>query len=78
MPRFSESQFGERKVDSIARYVQLTQEPDDAGGFGIGHIGPVPEGLVAWLAAVAALLLIARLIGERGGDDGAAGRGDDS
>lgn len=87
MPRFSEGQLDSGDVDSIARYVQLTQEPEDAGGFGIGHIGPVPEGLVAWLAAVAALLLVARLIGERGagapppdsapeGDAEASGRGE--
>jgi ubiquinol-cytochrome c reductase cytochrome c subunit len=75
MPRFSEAQITPAEVNSIARYVQLTQEPEDAGGFGIGHIGPVPEGLVAWLAALAALLLVARLIGEglggSGGDDAA-------
>jgi ubiquinol-cytochrome c reductase cytochrome c subunit len=65
MPRFSEAQLDQADLDSIARYVQLTQGPDDAGGLGIGHIGPVPEGLAAWFAAVAALLLIARLIGER-------------
>jgi ubiquinol-cytochrome c reductase cytochrome c subunit len=65
MPGFSAAQFDQADLDSIARYVQLTQDPDDAGGFGIGHIGPVPEGLVAWFAAIAALLLIARLIGER-------------
>lgn len=71
MPRFSERQLDAGEVDSIARYVQLTQNPDDAGGFGLGHIGPVPEGAVAWLAAIAALLLIARLIGER--SDGTEG-----
>jgi ubiquinol-cytochrome c reductase cytochrome c subunit len=65
MPRFSEATITPSQVNSIARYVELTQSPDDAGGFGIGHIGPVPEGLVAWLAALAALLLIARVIGER-------------
>jgi ubiquinol-cytochrome c reductase cytochrome c subunit len=65
MPRFNESLITPDQVNSIAAYVRLTQEPDDAGGFGIGHIGPVPEGLVAWLAALAALLLVARLIGER-------------
>jgi ubiquinol-cytochrome c reductase cytochrome c subunit len=72
MPRFSEEQLDRHDLDSIARYVELTNEPDDAGGFGIGHIGPVPEGLVAWLAAIAALLLVARLIGER--DEGGSGR----
>jgi ubiquinol-cytochrome c reductase cytochrome c subunit len=65
MPRFSEAQITPAQVNSIASYVRLTQEPEDAGGFGIGHIGPVPEGLVTWLAALAAILLVARLIGER-------------
>jgi len=69
MPRFSAAQIDQAELDSLARYVQLTQDPDDAGGLGIGHIGPVPEGLVAWLAAIVALLLIARLIGERSGSD---------
>ncbi len=71
MPRFSEAQITPAEVNSIARYVELTQEPEDAGGFGIGHIGPVPEGLVAWLAALAALLLVARLIGDGLGDSDA-------
>jgi ubiquinol-cytochrome c reductase cytochrome c subunit len=65
MPKFNEESISPQQVNSIAAYVELTQEPEDAGGFGIGHIGPVPEGLVAWLAAVAALLLVARVIGER-------------
>jgi ubiquinol-cytochrome c reductase cytochrome c subunit len=71
MPRFSETQITPSQVNSIARFVEETQHPDDAGGFGIGHIGPVPEGLVAWLAALAALLLVARLIGEGLGGSGA-------
>jgi len=77
MPRSSEAQLDQADLDSIARYVQLTQNPDDAGGFGIGHIGPVPEGLVAWFAAIAALLLVARLIGERNeGDERGSDEGD--
>jgi ubiquinol-cytochrome c reductase cytochrome c subunit len=64
MPRFGRRLLGDRDVDSIARYVQFTQHPDDAGGWGIGHIGPVPEGMVAWLLAAAALLIVARVIGE--------------
>lgn len=73
MPNFSAAQLDQRDVNSIARYVQLTQNPDDAGGFGIGHIGPVPEGLVAWFAAIAALLLVARLIGQRNEGDEPSG-----
>lgn len=69
MPRFSARQLDQRKMNSIARYVELTKEPEDAGGWGIGHIGPVPEGAVAWLAAIAAILLVARLLGERESDE---------
>jgi len=64
MPRFGRRLLGRGDIDSIARYVQSTQHPDDAGGWGIGRIGPVPEGMVAWLLAGAALLIVARLIGE--------------
>jgi ubiquinol-cytochrome c reductase cytochrome c subunit len=65
MPRFGPGELSEADIDSIARYVRSTQAPDDRGGWGIGRIGPIPEGMVAWLLAAAALLLIARLIGER-------------
>jgi ubiquinol-cytochrome c reductase cytochrome c subunit len=65
MPQFSERQLDQRDVDSIARYVtEVTQKPPDRGGWGIGNLGPVPEGLVAFLVAGTALLLVARVIGE--------------
>ncbi len=65
MPRFSERQIDQGTLDSIARWVQATRHPDDRGGWAIGHIGPITEGMVAWLLAGVALLLVARLIGER-------------
>lgn len=65
MPRFSEAQLSAAEVNSLARYIQSIQHPDNLGGWGIGRIGPIPEGMVAWLLAAAALLLIARLLGER-------------
>ena len=67
MPRFSSGELSDSDVDSIARYVQSTNHPEDRGGWGIGRIGPIPEGMVAWLLAIFALLLIVRLIGERAG-----------
>jgi ubiquinol-cytochrome c reductase cytochrome c subunit len=69
MPRFSEGELSAPQVDSLARYVQSIQHPDNLGGWGIGRIGPIPEGMVAWLLAAAALLLIARLLGERTSDN---------
>lgn len=65
MPRFNERQLDARDLNSLARYVQWTQAPEDRGGRGIGHLGPIPEGMVAWLLGLAALILTIRLIGER-------------
>jgi ubiquinol-cytochrome c reductase cytochrome c subunit len=64
MPRFSERQISPRELDSLVRYVLYARDPDDRGGWGLGHLGPVPEGIVVWLFAGAALLVVARLIGE--------------
>ncbi len=69
MPRFGENQLSAAQVNSLARYIRSIQHPDNLGGWGIGRIGPIPEGMVAWLLAAAALLLIARLLGERTSDD---------
>jgi ubiquinol-cytochrome c reductase cytochrome c subunit len=65
MPRFDPKQIDQHQLDSIARYILWTRHPDDAGGWGIYNIGPIPEGIVAWFLAIAALVIVARLIGER-------------
>jgi ubiquinol-cytochrome c reductase cytochrome c subunit len=65
MPRFSQQQISNRQLDSIIRYVLMTRDPDDRGGWGLGHLGPVPEGLVAWLIAGSVLVLVAVVIGGR-------------
>ena len=66
MPKFPESQLSTAEVASIVRYVDYaTHRPKDKGGWAIGHIGPVPEGLVAWLIAAAVLVGLAVVIGER-------------
>jgi ubiquinol-cytochrome c reductase cytochrome c subunit len=48
MPRFSTRQISGRELNSIIRYVIAMRHPDNRGGWGIGNIGPIPEGLVAW------------------------------
>jgi ubiquinol-cytochrome c reductase cytochrome c subunit len=65
MPSFSEKQLGDGEVDSIVRYVEETKHPEDRGGWGIGHIGPVPEGIVTWLIAMVVLVGACVAIGGR-------------
>lgn len=65
MPRFDAGELNSRQVDSIARFVVAMRHPPSPGGAGIGYIGPVPEGMVTWLAALPLLLLAIRLIGRR-------------
>jgi ubiquinol-cytochrome c reductase cytochrome c subunit len=65
MPRFSARQLPRSDVEAIAAYVRSTRHPRNAGGWGIGGIGPVPEGMVAWFLGLFSLVLVARLVGER-------------
>jgi ubiquinol-cytochrome c reductase cytochrome c subunit len=65
MPPFDATQLPPRELDDIAAYVRFAARPDDRGGWAIGNLGPVPEGMVTWLLAAAALLGIVRLLGER-------------
>ena len=64
MPTFSTKAISNAELDSIIRYVQYAKHPDDRGGWAIGHIGPVPEGLVTWLVAMAVLIAACVVIGE--------------
>ena len=63
MPSFGH--LSRSEVDDLARYVEYTHDPEDKGGWGIGHIGPVPEGMFTWLVAAVALVALCVLIGER-------------
>jgi ubiquinol-cytochrome c reductase cytochrome c subunit len=65
MPRFSARQITPAQVNSIVRYVEYAKNPDDRGGWPIGHIGPVPEGLVTWFLAATALVGVCLVLGRR-------------
>jgi ubiquinol-cytochrome c reductase cytochrome c subunit len=65
MPRFSEKQISDRQLDSLIAYVEYTKAPEDEGGLPIGHVGPVPEGIVTWFLAAAFLVGSCVLIGKR-------------
>jgi ubiquinol-cytochrome c reductase cytochrome c subunit len=65
MPKFPASQIDDAQLDSIIAYVQWAKHPDDPGGWSIGRIGPVPEGLVTWLIAATALVGCCLVIGRK-------------
>jgi ubiquinol-cytochrome c reductase cytochrome c subunit len=63
MPKFT--QFTPAQVDSIVAYVDYIHSPDDRGGLGLLHLGPVAEGAVALGVGLVALMLVTRWIGIR-------------
>jgi ubiquinol-cytochrome c reductase cytochrome c subunit len=65
MPRFSTKQISDRELDSLIRYVDYTKAPQNPGGWSIGRIGPVPEGMVTWLIAAAVLVAVCLVLGRR-------------
>ena len=65
MPKFSRKAISDRQLDSIVRYVDYTKHPASPGGWSLGYIGPVPEGLVTWFIGAAALVALCLLIGKR-------------
>ena len=64
MPVFGPDTFSDHQVNSIVRYVRYLSDPDDPGGFSLGRIGPITEGLVALLIGIPALLFVCRRIEE--------------
>ncbi len=64
MPVFT--QFNNAQLSAIAHYVQYLNHPEDPGGAGISHFGPVAEGFVGILVGFVLLWFAARMIGNRG------------
>ena len=64
---FGPGTFTNQQVNSIVRYVEYLREPQDPGGFSLGLVGPITEGLIAILVGLGALMLITRWIEPRGG-----------
>jgi ubiquinol-cytochrome c reductase cytochrome c subunit len=65
MPKFSRRAISDRQLDSIVRYVEYTKHPARPGGWGLGFLGPVPEGLVTWFLAIPLLIGLCLLLGSR-------------
>ena len=65
MPAFGPETLDDHQLESLVRYVVYLKNPEDRGGYGLGHLGPLPEGFVAWVVGLMAMLGVARWIGTR-------------
>jgi ubiquinol-cytochrome c reductase cytochrome c subunit len=65
MPSFGPDTFDQHQTNSIVRYVQYLEHPENRGGITLARIGPVAEGFVAWFGALFVLVLFIRWIGRR-------------
>jgi len=65
MPTFTRRSLTDAQLNSIIRYVEYTKNPNDRGGWSLGHVGPVPEGLVTWFFAASVLVALCMLLGKR-------------
>ncbi|WP_018654851.1 c-type cytochrome [Actinomadura flavalba] len=62
MPVFNDSTLTPEEKQAIIAYVVQTREEPNASAAGLGRIGPVSEGLVAWLVGLGMLVLAAMWI----------------
>jgi ubiquinol-cytochrome c reductase cytochrome c subunit len=66
MPKFPPSQISDAQLNSIIKYVlSYRNHGDNRGGWRIGNIGPIPEGLVTWWIAVPLLIVACMAVGRR-------------
>ena len=65
MPVFGPEVIDGDELDDLVAYVEYLRDPEDPGGLPIGRTGPIPEGFVAWLVGMVALLVIVYWIGTR-------------
>ncbi len=66
MPHFGPGDITDAQARDIASYVHdVIQHPNNAGGTGLGGVGPVGEGFVGLLVGVGVLMLVCFWIGDR-------------
>ncbi|NBE95696.1 c-type cytochrome [Nonomuraea sp. KC401] len=59
MPVFNDTTITPEEKRSMIAYITQVRAQKDPGGFALGRIGPVTEGLVAWIVGLSVLALAA-------------------
>jgi quinol---cytochrome-c reductase cytochrome c subunit len=62
MPVFSDTTITPSEKRDIIAYITQTRNEPNPGGFSLGRVGPVTEGLVGWIGGIGGLILIAMWI----------------
>jgi ubiquinol-cytochrome c reductase cytochrome c subunit len=65
MPVFDDRTISPQDKRDIIAYLKLTEQQSTPGGFSLGFLGPVNEGLVAWVVGIAALIGCAVWLGAK-------------
>jgi ubiquinol-cytochrome c reductase cytochrome c subunit len=66
MPVFSDQVMQPEDKRDVIAYLNALQKQKDPGGFGLGRLGPVSEGLWGWLVGIGLLVGVAVWIGAKG------------
>ncbi|WP_328995174.1 c-type cytochrome [Kribbella sp. NBC_01245] len=66
MPVFSDQVLTEQDKRDVIAYLKALETQQDPGGFGLGRLGPVSEGLWGWLVGIGILVAVAVWIGAKG------------
>ena len=64
MPAFGEAALSEEELNDVVAYVDYLTQPNDRGGQPLWHLGPLIEGLAAWVLGLGSLVLLALWIGK--------------
>lgn len=65
MPKFSDRQLSADEKKDLIAFIKSAKETPSPGGWGLGGLGPVSEGLAMWLIGITALIGVALWIGSR-------------
>ncbi|APT85121.1 cytochrome C [Corynebacterium aquilae DSM 44791] len=65
MPKFSDRQLTADEKKDIIAFIKSQKDTPSQGGWGLGGIGPVAEGLMMWLFGIVVCVVAALWIGSR-------------
>jgi ubiquinol-cytochrome c reductase cytochrome c subunit len=58
MPVFGDNELTPQEKEDIIAYIQNMKQDQDPGGWGLGRLGPVPEGITIFLVGMVFLVLV--------------------